>query len=832
VVGSDISSSTTATDVPVTDNTVDDNIGSGTVEFIKTGTVQMTIHFTPTCDTRPEGMMCLNGFTLDLTAPTVLFDSASSGGVETLSPALIVVSLINAEAGQTYSVDYAVTGGTAVKGVDYNLVEPNVLTFYPGQTSKHISIDIVSDGVPEPDETIVLELSNPVGPGLILGTSEHTYTISDQTPTVSFATAAGSGPEDVTPALVQVALSHASNETVTVDYEAISGTATAGVDYNLPAGTLVLDPYETVENISIEIVDDSDIEEDETIILTLSNPTSAVLGTPNSHTHTIVDDESGLYWNGLIWYYSHNPDRLFVNLDGDLEWDPEKEGQFITRIPAQDISDVDDVVEISYWLLTDGDHDCPDCFSCDPYCLDDDITCIAGTSDFRFGMFEADGEYITSDGMGHNNPVFIGYKGYNWRFGPNMLAGPTRWVEYCKEEPEAHKTGNFAKKPVDSDSLMSINEGLEDYIPGFECPPGTWSLLTLRLERTSSSSIEMLITYNDRTYTWTDSSGDDQPSKIDVFGVHMRNGRPYYRLVLACVCGFGPEDFTGDNAVDERDLRILASKWLLSRGDPVEPAGNDLVVHYTLDQTFGHAAWDETVPWYDGYVLLVSNDNPLTTAWDPGGHYGGCLKFDGSNKVEVQSASEAFSDISSEVTVSLWVNGGAVQPDQNWGMVFHGRSAASDHLLYAHVPTVDGNVRFESGSCGAQCVEWTESSESDWKGQWNHYAFTLDVVDEHMVKIFHNGESVAAEAASVGIGGIEHFHVGCGVFGDSTAYEYFGKIDDFRIYDYALSEEEVMYLADEGQLLSFWPGDLYPPRIVDFEDFSVFVLQWLKDCCN
>jgi hypothetical protein len=30
----------------------------------------------------------------------------------------------------------------------------------------------------------------------------------------------------------------------------------------------------------------------------------------------------------------------------------------------------------------------------------------------------------------------------------------------------------------------------------------------------------------------TDNSGSDQPSKIDVFSVHMRNGREYNRLVL------------------------------------------------------------------------------------------------------------------------------------------------------------------------------------------------------------------------------------------------------------------------------------------------------------
>jgi hypothetical protein len=63
----------------------------------------------------------LNGFELngvDL-VPRIEFDPASSGDLETLSPAVIGVALESPEEGQTYTVDYAVVGGTATAGVDY-----------------------------------------------------------------------------------------------------------------------------------------------------------------------------------------------------------------------------------------------------------------------------------------------------------------------------------------------------------------------------------------------------------------------------------------------------------------------------------------------------------------------------------------------------------------------------------------------------------------------------------------------------------------------------------------------------------------------------------------
>jgi hypothetical protein len=116
-----------------------------------------------------------------------------------------------------------------------------------------------------------------------------------------------------------------------------------------------------------------------------------------------------------------------------------------------------------------------------------------------------------------------------------MDSYPTRWLDCQEPEPEVHKTGQFQKKPVSLSNLLSTNDGLssnDDPIPGFELPPGEFSLFTVRLERLSSSEVELSITLNDRTYTWVDDDDDDQPQKIDVLAVHMRNHRPYSRLVL------------------------------------------------------------------------------------------------------------------------------------------------------------------------------------------------------------------------------------------------------------------------------------------------------------
>ncbi|MHC4621602.1 MAG: Calx-beta domain-containing protein [Planctomycetota bacterium] len=179
----------------------------------------------------------------------------------------------------------------------YQTVEANcplesgaTLEFAPGETSKTININIVNDDVAENDETIVLTLSNPIGGEVKLGgIAALTYTINDR-PAVEFendSTAAVM--EDLGPIVITVKLSHSYEETVTVDYAAVGGTATAGDDYIMTPGTLTFAPGETSQTITIELLDDMLPETPETILIELSNPTNAQLGTIRQHTANIRD---------------------------------------------------------------------------------------------------------------------------------------------------------------------------------------------------------------------------------------------------------------------------------------------------------------------------------------------------------------------------------------------------------------------------------------------------------------------------------------------------------------------------------------------------------------
>jgi hypothetical protein len=225
-------------------------------------------------------------------AATIEFETAGSGELESVSPGEVAIVLSGAKEGQTYTVDYKVTGGTADGGgVDYTLDSPGTITFNPGQTTAAISIDITDDGIDEDDESIILELSNPTGPGAILGEiTQHTYVIRDPGTGVGFASAGSTASESISPANIQVCLSETSTQTVTVDYGVIGGTATPGGDYTLTAGMLTFSPGGgTCRNISVELFEDIIDENNETVVIELSNPVNAKLSVPFQHTLVIQD---------------------------------------------------------------------------------------------------------------------------------------------------------------------------------------------------------------------------------------------------------------------------------------------------------------------------------------------------------------------------------------------------------------------------------------------------------------------------------------------------------------------------------------------------------------
>lgn len=105
-----------------------------------------------------------------------------------------------------------------------------------------------------------------------------------------------------------------STGTVTVDYAAAFDTANAGdLSGALPAGTLTFADGETEKVVTVQVTGDTTAEPDETITLTLSNPTGGASVGDGSATGTIRNDDAAAPVSGTPWINEFHYDDLMAD---------------------------------------------------------------------------------------------------------------------------------------------------------------------------------------------------------------------------------------------------------------------------------------------------------------------------------------------------------------------------------------------------------------------------------------------------------------------------------------------------------------------------------------
>ncbi|HEX3230779.1 MAG TPA: Calx-beta domain-containing protein, partial [Pyrinomonadaceae bacterium] len=112
------------------------------------------------------------------------------------------------------------------------------------------------------------------------------------TPVLNFSATQYTVGENAGNATITVIRSGVVNVPVTVNFATANGTATAGSDYTAASGTLSFAANELQKTFNVPITDDTAVESNETVSLTLSSPTgTAVLGSPSTATLTIQDND-------------------------------------------------------------------------------------------------------------------------------------------------------------------------------------------------------------------------------------------------------------------------------------------------------------------------------------------------------------------------------------------------------------------------------------------------------------------------------------------------------------------------------------------------------------
>ncbi|MGQ0529472.1 MAG: Calx-beta domain-containing protein, partial [Panacagrimonas sp.] len=228
---------------------------------------------------------------------TLQFSSASVNVSESRSSVTLIVTRTGGTDGSVFATVSTADGTATAADGDYT--PRNVqISIGDGATSGFAQILIGSDTRFEGDETFVATLSEVIG-GATLGAPAGVTIniIDDDAPvpgTLRFTDARYAVNENGTLATISVVREGGTNGPVAVNYATSDGTATSPADYTASSGTLRWADAETgSKSFTVMILDDSSNEADETVNLTLSNPTGgAMLGSPAAAILTIADNDN------------------------------------------------------------------------------------------------------------------------------------------------------------------------------------------------------------------------------------------------------------------------------------------------------------------------------------------------------------------------------------------------------------------------------------------------------------------------------------------------------------------------------------------------------------
>ncbi|HZV70817.1 MAG TPA: Calx-beta domain-containing protein [Saprospiraceae bacterium] len=227
--------------------------------------------------------------------------SVAEGNAGTTNLVFTVTRTTNTTAS---SVDYAITGGTATSGVDYQPLAPGTINFTAGGSlTATITVVVNGDLIVENNETVIITLSNVMNGGI--GANPGTGTINNDD-AANLTLTGGIAQAETNAGTVSYTFTATLNNEVQggfqVAYTTNNGTATAGTDYTDNDGTLTFTgtPGET-KTITVLVNGDVLVELDETFNVALGaiSATSAtqiaaitIVGSPQ--TATITNDDAAV----------------------------------------------------------------------------------------------------------------------------------------------------------------------------------------------------------------------------------------------------------------------------------------------------------------------------------------------------------------------------------------------------------------------------------------------------------------------------------------------------------------------------------------------------------
>ncbi|MDD4924651.1 MAG: LamG domain-containing protein [Dehalococcoidales bacterium] len=250
--------------------------------------------------------------------------------------------------------------------------------------------------------------------------------------------------------------------------------------------------------------------------------------------------------------------------------------------------------------------------------------------------------------------------------------------------------------------------------------------------------------------------------------------------------------------VYSRALSPAEVRYHYNRGGPV--------AHWKLDEGSGSTAYDSTENNNDGTLYWMSTS---TVGGWTAGKYGSALSFDGTDDYVASSRISNLWQYGN--TLSFWLKPNDGQPSA-YQYIFGGRNSNARSYFYLNA---NGTMYATISSDDSNYIGLLTKSAVflDGPTSWTHIvvAFNSTYSDG---EIYINGQSVALTKSSAGTvnkatlinSDNEIFHIGALIYNSAVQTNKFnGLIDEFRIYNYTRTSDEISLDYNAGFAAYFGP---------------------------
>ncbi|MGJ8676596.1 MAG: LamG domain-containing protein [Akkermansiaceae bacterium] len=202
---------------------------------------------------------------------------------------------------------------------------------------------------------------------------------------------------------------------------------------------------------------------------------------------------------------------------------------------------------------------------------------------------------------------------------------------------------------------------------------------------------------------------------------------------------------------------------------------------YSFDDLSTEVAIDGSGSGNNG-LIVGATSNP--------GFVGTSLAFNGmQGSVEVPAS--AFTTVDAEITIAFWSFAGADQPREDTS--FYAENSNGDPVLNINLPWSDLKAYWDAGyENGSKDGISVDTPDANSLAAWNHWVFTKNATTGEM-KIYFNGDLYhEGSGYTKRITGITEASIGSQL----DTLHYSGFLDEFQIYDKAMSAEQAEALFD------------------------------------